>query len=218
MRWPSIETLSAIVPLPGRYVFAPLGERDLPEVIAALRTWHPAIGVGVSSVYLREDFYRRRVCLDGGDERDIHAFLVRLDNELVGFWSFEREVDSLAIYGRTIIIAPAHRGTKLAAHMLEGTEALGRTMGAAFMYALVTLSHPFAQRALEHAGYRLLGFFPGYDREEVAPGVVKRVYQAVYARLLVPADQVHYPNARNLTPRARALFEMLFDDVALAAS
>ena len=85
-------------------------------------------------------------------------------------------------------------------------------MGAAFMYALATLQHPYAQRALERAGYRLLGFFPGYDRVEVSPGVVKRVYQAVYAKLLVAEDEVHWPDMKNMTPRAHALFELLFAD------
>ena len=123
-------------------------------------------------------------------------------------------MDSLAIYGRIIVLAPAHRGIGLSAHTLAGTESLGRTMGAAFMYALATLQHSYAQRALERAGYRLLGFFPGYDREEVAPGVVKRVYQAVYAKLLVPVDEVHWPDPKHLTPRSKALYQLLFPDVA----
>jgi hypothetical protein len=80
------------------------------------------------------------------------------------------------------------------------------------MYAMATLKIPHVQRALENAGYRLVGFFPGYDREEVAPGVVKRVYQAVYAKLLVPADDVLRPDPKNMTPKSRALFELLFSD------
>jgi hypothetical protein len=85
-------------------------------------------------------------------------------------------------------------------------------MGAEFMYVLTTLKHLYAQQALERAGYRLLGFFPGFDREEVEPGVVKRVYQAVYAKLLVSADCIHLPEIRNMTPRARQIFELLFAD------
>jgi hypothetical protein len=68
------------------------------------------------------------------------------------------------------------------------------------------------QQALERAGYRLLGFFPGFDREEVEPGVVKRVYQAVYAKLLVAEDKVHRPAPANMTPRTRRIFELLFSD------
>ena len=69
---------------------------------------------------------------------------------------------------------------------------------------LVTLKHPYMQQGLEQAGYRLLGFFPGYDRELVAPGV-KRVSQAVYAKLLAPENKVLRPDPKNMTPTARRL-------------
>ena len=131
---------------------------------------------------------------------------------MVGVWSLEREAEALAIYGRLVIVAAAHRGAKLAGSVMMGSEDMGRSMGAQFLYGMATLKTPYAQRALERAGYRLLGFFPGYDREQVTPGVVKRVYQAVYGKLLVPHDEVHYPDPKNLTPKARALFQLLFPD------
>jgi RimJ/RimL family protein N-acetyltransferase len=135
------------------------------------------------------------------------------NNELVGMWSQEREVDSLALYGRLFVLAPEHRGAGVAAMAMSGTDNICRSMGAAFVYVLVTLKHPFAQQACERAGYRLLGMFPGYDREEVSPGVVKRVYQAVYAKLLVSEDEVQWPDPKNLTPRAAALYQLLFSKV-----
>ncbi len=218
MKWPTVRELSALVPLPEGYRFAELNRAMIPSLIAAIRVWYPAISVGVASCYLREDFYVKRVVLDGQDDRDVLVVPFTFDGQLAGVWSFEREIDSLAIYGRLIVLAPEHRGAKLAAIAMNGTENLGRFMGAAFLYALATLKIPHAQRALEGAGFRLLGFFPGYDREEVAPGVVKRVYQAVYAKLLVPEDEVLRPDPRNLTPRARALYGLLFSDVPEAAS
>lgn len=208
MKWPTTSELSALVPLPAGYRFAALDRIMVPALIAAIRVWHPAISVGVASCYLREDFYFNRVVLDGRDDRDVLVVPVLFNGELAGVWSFEREIDSLAIYGRLIILAPEHRGAKLATLAMKGTENLGRAMGAAFLYAMATLKIPHAQRALEAAGYRLLGFFPGYDREEVAPGVVKRVYQAVYAKLLVSEDEVLRPDPSNLTPRARALYDL----------
>ena len=66
--------------------------------------------------------------------------------------------------------------------------------------------------ALETTGWQLIGFTSGHDREEVAPGVVKRVYEAVYAKLLVPDEEVLRPDPRNLTPGAWALYGMLFSD------
>jgi hypothetical protein len=46
----------------------------------------------------------------------------------------------------------------------------------------------------------------------VAPGVVKRVYQAVYAKLLAPENKVLRPDPKNMTPRTKGLYELLFPD------
>ena len=212
MKWPAIETLRELIPLPAGYDFLAFEHAHIAPLIAALKAWHPEIAAGVSSCYLREDFYLNRVVILGGADADILVVPIAFNGNTIGMWSFEREIDSLAIYGRLIVLAPEHRGAGLAVIAMQGTEQLGRAMGAAFMYALATLQHPYAQRALERAGYRLLGFFPGYDRVEVAPGIVKRVYQAVYAKLLVAEDEVHWPEPKNMSPRARALFELLFAD------
>jgi hypothetical protein len=214
VKWPVIQALSALAPLPPGYRYGRLDRAHVASLIAALREWYPDLAVGAMSCYLREEFYRGRVCLDGDLDKDVYAARILFNDEMVGFWSFEREEDSLAIYGRLIVLAPAHRGTKLSVHALSGTESIGRAMGAAFMYALATLKNPYAQQGLERAGYRLLGFFPGRDREEVSPGVVKRVYQAVYAKLLVPPDQVHWPDPKNMTPRARSVYQLLFSEAA----
>ena len=212
MRWPGIQTISILAPLPPGYRFGRLDRAHVGEVIAALQAWSPEIAVGGTSCFLREDFYRDRVALDGDLEKDVYAARILHGDELVGFWSFEREVDSLAIYGRLLAVAPAHRGARLGLSALSGTESIGRSMGVAFLYTLVTLKHPYGQQTLERAGYRPIGLFPGRDREEVSPGVVKRVYQAVYAKLLAPAESVHWPDPKNLSPRARALFELLFSE------
>ena len=214
MKWPTLDALAAMVPLPAGYRFEQIGGAHVAPLIAALRAWHPSISAGVASCYLREDFYRDRVCLDGEYDKDVWAAQIVFNEEMIGVWSFEREVDSLAIYGRLLVVAPAHRGAGLSVHTMAGAENVGRGMGAAFIYGLATLKNPYVQRALEHAGYRLLGFLPGYDREEVAPGVVKRVYHAAYAKLLVPENEVHWPDPKNMTPRARALYALLFSDIA----
>lgn len=107
-------------------------------------------------------------------------------------------------------LRPEHRGAKVAGMVMLGMENAARAMSAAFMYTMVTLQTDYVQLALEHAGYRLLGFMPGYDRQVVAPGVVIRVDRAVYAKSLVPEDDMLRPDPRNLTPKAKALFGLLF--------
>lgn len=212
MRWPVIQALAILAPLPAGYRYGRLDAAHLPQVIRSLAEWYPEIRAGSTSCFLSEDFYRSHVNLDGDLEKDIYAARILHGDEMVGFWSFEREIDSLAIYGRLMVVAPAHRGMKISQHTMTGTESLGRAMGAAFMYTLVTLSQPYGQRMLENAGYQLLGFFPGLDREEVSPGVVKRVYQGVYAKLLVSPDRVHWPDPKCLSPRARSLFSLMFPE------
>lgn len=212
MNWlPWSEALGLIQSPPG-YSVQTMQSEHIAAVAATLAQWYPDITYGVNSVFLREDFYRDRVCLDGSVDKDIIALTVWRGDDLVGLWAGEREVDSLALWGRLVVIAPEHGGIGITRRIIEGMEEAGRRMGAAFIYAMVTLKHRYMQQGLEHGGYRLLGFFPGYDRELVAPGVVKRVYQAVYAKLLAPEDKVLRPDPKNMTPAARALYELLFPD------
>jgi hypothetical protein len=66
------------------------------------------------------------------------------------------------------------------------------------------------QRAFERQGWRLIGITPGYDREFVAAGCIKRIYEAIYAKVLVASSALQPPNTENMTPRARELFDLLF--------
>jgi hypothetical protein len=72
------------------------------------------------------------------------------------------------------------------------------------------LKAPHAQRAFERAGWQLIAIAPGYDRELVAPGVVKRVFEAVYAKVLVAPSGLLFPQPHNLTPRTQAFFNRVF--------
>lgn len=212
MNWLPWNEVLGLVNLPRGFALQALRAEHVALVVAALQRWYPDITFGVNSCFLREDFYRERVCLDGAIDKDVIVTTVWHGDELVGVWAGERETDSLALWGRVVVIAPQHAGTGLTPRINAGMEEAGRRMGAAFIYALVTLKHPYMQRALEQAGYRLLGFFPGYDRELIAPGVVKRVYQAVYAKLLAPENKVLRPDPDNMTPAARSLYALLFPD------
>ena len=212
MDWPGVDRISAMIQLPENYRLERLTRSEIPALVAAIGVWHPDISVGAASCYLREDFYADKALLDGETGKDLLVVLIKRGDELAGVGSWEREQDALAIYARFGAIAPEHRGAKLAVRAMEFGEQLARAMGAGFIYSLATLKIPNMQLALERAGYQILGFAPGYDRELVAPGVVKRVYEAFYAKVLVPDDDLLRPDPRNLSPKARALFEVLFPD------
>lgn len=85
-------------------------------------------------------------------------------------------------------------------------------MGAGFVYKLATLKVPSMLLALERSGYQLLGFVPGYDREVVAPGLVKRVFEAVHAKVLVSDEELLRPDPKNFSPKAKALFDVVFPE------
>jgi hypothetical protein len=93
-------------------------------------------------------------------------------------------------------------------------EAAGRAMGVGLIYGMATLKIPYMQQALERMGWKLIGITP-YDREMVAPGVVKRVFEAVYAKVLDRDEDLLRPDPQNLTPATRALFDALFPAAAM---
>ena len=210
MDWPSDDGISAMLALPEGYRGEQLKRSDIRSLIANISVWHPDISIGAASCYLREDFYTDKAFLAGEPEKDLLVIAIKYGDELAGIGSWEREQDALTIYARFGAIAPQHRGAKLAVRAMEFGERLGRAMGAGFIYGLATLKIPNMQLALERAGYQLLGFAPGYDREMVAPGVVKRVYEAFYAKVLVPDEDLLRPDPANLSPKAKALFDVLF--------
>ncbi len=210
MQWPTLEDIAAMAPLPPGYRFDRLRRADIAPLIAAIRAWFPSVAVGAASCYLTESFYLDKVVLDDAVDRDVIALLIRKGDELVGMGSWERESAAMTLYARLGVIAPAHRGAKMAVVAMELGERMGRAMGAGFIYTLATMKMPQMQLALEHAGYQLIGFMPGYDREEIAPGVVKRVFEAGYAKRLAPADEFLRPEDGNMTPRVKRLFDIVF--------
>ncbi len=210
MHWPTIDAISAMAPLPDGYGYEKLARSGIAALIDGIRLWHPDIAVGGASCYLQEAFYTSEVALDGEADKDIFVGVFKRGDELVGMWSWEQIPDTLSMYGRLIIVAPAHREAKLASKVMPLAELAGRAMGAEFLFGMATLKIPHMQRALEKAGWQLIGFTSGYDREEVAPGIVKRVFEAVYTKVLVPEAELLRPDPANLTPTARALFDVLF--------
>ena len=210
MKWPEIHQLSLMAPLPESYSYHWLKRGEIQPLIDGIKRWHPDVAVGGASCYLREDFYDDHVYFNDNADKSIIVGLIKRGDALAGMWSWEQEPDALSIYGRLIILAPEHRSAKLASKIMPLFELVGRAMGAEFLFGLATLKIPHMQHALETAGWQLIGFTSGYDREEVSPGVVKRVFEGVYTKVLVPDEDLVRPDPNNLTPGARALFDVLF--------
>jgi hypothetical protein len=210
MQWPDLSAAFNQVPLPESYRYAQLRRSDVPALRAAIAEWHPDVSVGAASCYLEQDFYETAATLAGEAERDLLIVLIWKGEELAGFVSWDRERAQQALYGRFGVISPAHRGAKISTCMMQLGEAIARAMGAGFIYTLATLKVPSMQLALERAGYQLLGIAPGYDRELVAPGIVKRVYEAWYAKVLVSEDELLRPDPDKMSPKTRELFQLLF--------
>jgi hypothetical protein len=210
MDWMSADEMTAKVPLPRGYRFELLKRAEILELIGFIKAWFPDVSVGAASCYMREDFFGEKVFFAGEPEKDVLVVLIKRDQELAGFFSCDRDLDTLALYARLAVIAPQHRGARLGQISIVLAEAIGRAVGMGMVYGMATLRIPHVQMAFESAGWQLIGITPGYDREMVAPGVVKRVYEAVYAKVLVSDDDLLRPQAQHLTAKTKAFFRALF--------
>ena len=89
---------------------------------------------------------------------------------------------------------------------------MGRFMGAGLIYGMATTRAPYMQQALEHAGYKAVGIMPGFDQEEAEPGIVRRVYEVIYAKQLAPHSNFLIPSVHNLTPTVARLYAEIFHE------
>jgi hypothetical protein len=87
---------------------------------------------------------------------------------------------------------------------------MGRAMGMEVIYALAEFTIPNMQMVLERAGFQIIGIVPASDRLMVAPGVIKRVYEAIYVKVLAADADVLRPQSQSMTPRTKALYDFLF--------
>ncbi len=212
MKWPEISEVEKIVPFPEGCSGQRLRREDIPLLIESIKKWHPDISVGGASCYLTSEFYETKATLDGEEDKSLFALMVWKLQELVAFVSWDWEQGPETLYARFGVASTTSRSLGIGTFGMRFGEALGRSMGAGFVYSMCTLKIPYMQLAFERAGYKLVGFAPGYDREVVSPGVVKRVFEAYYAKILVSMDELHVPDKKNLTPQTLALFKTLFPE------
>ncbi len=207
MNWPTAQEMTAMCPLEDGYAFEVLSRGSIAELVRALACWEPSWQVGAASAYLRAEFYENEVSLQGEPARDVFALLIRHENRLSGLLSARRNLDTLSLYGSLAVVAPELRGKGGAKFKGDYLEAMASAMGLEFIFSLATLKHRGSQRYFESMGYRLAGIVPGYDREEISPGVSKRVQEALYTKVLVSPDLLVQPELENMTSNVRRLYE-----------
>ena len=211
MEWPTLRELPVWAPMPDGYQYKIPSREDVPQLIGAIERWYPAISVGAASCYTRPHFYHEKVALEGAEgPKDILVLMYMHDKRLVGVASMEREPDALSVYGRLAVIDPRSSGYKdcIGRNGRHGWD--GHAPWRRILYVLATMKHPYAQMLLERRGYRLLGLIPGYDREVGSDGRVFRIFEALYAKVLISDDRLLRPDPSDQTQGTRALFELLF--------
>ena len=214
MRWPTVAGMEEMVPAPQGYSLEVLHRNDILTVIDLIKLWHPSVSFGASTPYTREAFYLKEASLRNEPETDILVCIIKKNDEVIGMSANARDQDALTIQNRLTIIAPAHRKGGVFHWLFQLLEPVGRAMGCEYAYAMVTLHYPPVQMLCEQFGYKLAGIVPGFDRELIAPGVVKRVYEALYAKPLVAETEMLFPDRRQLLPQVTALLDKLYPNVA----
>jgi len=203
-----IARLAADAPVADGYRLALLEHAQISALVSCMTEWFPHIGVGSASHFLREDFYREEVFLPEAPDRDNLVLLLKQGDDLAGMFSCEFDQETMSVYAALAVAAPRHRGANLAHAGMLFTEAVGQLAGMGFAYGLATLRNRHVQAAFERAGWQLTGIIPGHDRELVAPGIVKRVFEAIYCKVLATEDLL-YPQRHNLTSKTEAFLDWM---------
>ncbi len=58
--------------------------------------------------------------------------------------------------------------------------------------------------------YQLVGIVPAFDRDMIRPGEIKRVYEALYAKVLISSESVVTPPEGALSFKTRKVWNALF--------
>ncbi len=212
VHWPRLETLSSSVTLPEGYTFRPIAEDEVPTVIDRLRAWYPDVVVGSESCHLDESFWREQVMLQGEETsgKTLYGLGFWHGPEYTGFITFELDPRARVLHGRLGVVSPEHRHAQLMFTAIQLAELIARAAGAEIILNYATLQHSYSQAVLEKCGFKLVGITPAHDRDMVRPGTVKRVFEALYVKLLVPPDEILEPRTEAMLPEVRRLYDHLF--------
>jgi hypothetical protein len=185
---------------------------DIVPTVDALRTWYPEIAVGAESCHLDADFYLEQAALAGSSQdRPIFPVLAKHGASVVAICTFEQMTLARNITCRLGALDPGHRGgLALLGPML--LEKIGRAVGAELAYYYAPLRTKHQQVLAERMRFRLVGIAPAFDLAMVGKGEVRRVYEAIYAKVLVDDGAVQLPEMTSLTPRTLAVWKALYEE------
>ena len=210
--WPTIQQLADCLAIPVGLTLEWLYPHDIEGFCRSLAEWYPDIVVGSESCHLATGFYNEECALGPipDQAKDILAVTLRSFGAIVWFITFERNLQGGTLTARMGAIDPNQRGAGLALVGPQMLEACARLMGCGLAYYLATLKIPHQQVCAEKSGFNLVGIIPAYDVDMVRPGEPRRVYEAIYAKILATEDQVETPEMANLTPQTKRLFDFIF--------
>ncbi|MBS1984090.1 MAG: hypothetical protein JST16_07945 [Bdellovibrionales bacterium] len=213
MKWRQLEEILPGITLPKGHTIHKLLPEDVSWFTTALRDWYPDIQVGTESRFLNPDFYREQIFVGPNQDSDAGRFfpvICRVDGEVAAWLVLYKDDDALTISSPMAGVVPEFRKEGVGLIFSRLLEAMGRAIGAELATVVTTLKMKGTQRILEEQGFQIVGILPAVDRDLVAPGKVRRVYEAVYSKLLVSSDNVLVPDRDCMTPRTQALFQFLF--------
>ncbi|MCY1058221.1 GNAT family N-acetyltransferase [Nannocystis sp. SCPEA4] len=217
----SIEPMLQALPLPDGIVFRGLARADLPAVLAALSEWHPDIAIGEERRLITAAFYEEHASFVGEDDdleaRPVRVALLREGEELVGILVLEYDAAEHALIGLLSAVSPRKRGCGLGRALIRADEILARAAGAHVVYGFVELDNLPQGASLEREGRRLYAIIPDCDVRRFAGGATKYVPEGVFLKVLLPPEELLWPDPADLLPRTAALFGMV-ESLEAAAS
>jgi hypothetical protein len=209
VHWPNVAQVAEGIELPLGACIRAIRTREVPVLITLIHAWYPRVHVGSESVFLDEAFFRSHVCLDDALDKDIWACVLEVDGLVRGLVSFERDVPTRILHARIGVLDPALRLGFVGTLGILAYERLGKLCGAEMLLQRVTLSSKHQQVIAERRGFRLVGVVPGYDRTQVAEGLVLRTTEAIYAKLLVDAAYLDPLDTSALTANTKRIVAAL---------
>ena len=210
--WPTLAELNCSITCPAGLTLEWLTNSDIETLVGNLRQWYPDIVIGSESCHLTANFYRTECALgpEPNANRDVLPLVLKRDGCIVWFITLEKELGGKTITARMGAIDPRERGAGLAMLGPQILEACARLGGFGLAYYFATLKIPHQQVCAERSGFSLVGIIPAFDLDMVRPGEPRRVFEALYAKVLVGSEQIEIPSMKNLTPKTKELYEMLF--------